>query len=157
MVIIMKKEELVVVARNKKASHEYFILETYEAGIVLYGTEIKSVRNTKVSIQEAYCEVRKQEMYIENMHISVYEKGNIFNHKEDRERKLLLHKKEIIKLFSKVKQEGMTLIPLEVYITKGLCKVKIGLCKGKKLYDKRNDIKERTVKRDLEKNYKAKF
>lgn len=153
----MKKEELQVVARNKKAGHEYFILETYEAGIVLYGTEIKSVRNTKVSIQDAYCDFRNQEMFIENMHISVYEKGNIFNHKEDRERKLLLHKKEIIKLASKVKLEGLTIIPLEVYINKGLCKVKIGLCKGKKLYDKRNDIKERTVKRDLEKNYKARF
>lgn len=153
----MKKEELKVVARNKKASHEYFILETYEAGIVLVGTEIKSVRNTKVSIQDAYCEIKQQEMYVQNMHIAQYEKGNIFNHKEVRERKLLLHKKEIIKLFSKVQLEGLTIIPLEIYILNGLCKVKIGLCKGKKLFDKRNDIKEKSVKRDIEKNYKVRY
>ena len=151
----MREEEIQVIARNKKASHEYFILETYEAGIVLVGTEIKSIRNTKVSIQDAYCEVKKGEMFIQNMHIAQYEKGNIFNHKEVRERKLLLHYKEIIKLASKVKQEGLTIIPLEVYIVKGLCKIKLGLCKGKKLYDKRNDIKEKTVKRDLEKNFKV--
>ena len=151
----MKKEELKVIARNKKASHEYFILEIYEAGIVLVGTEIKSVRNTKVSIQDAYCEIKNQEMFINNMHISHYEKGNIFNHKEDRIRKLLLHKKEIIKLFSKVKLEGLTIIPLEVYIANGICKIKIGLCKGKKQFDKRNDIKEQSVKRDLDKKYKV--
>lgn len=151
----MKKEETKVIARNKKASHEYFILETYEAGIVLVGTEIKSVRNTKVSIQDAYCEIKNQEMFINNMHISHYEKGNIFNHKEDRIRKLLLHKKEIIKLFSKVKLEGLTIIPLEVYIANGICKIKIGLCKGKKQFDKRNDIKEQSVKRDLDKKYKV--
>lgn len=153
----MKKEEIQIVARNKKANHEYFILETYEAGIVLFGTEIKSIRGLKVSIQDAYCEIKKQEMFVENMHIALYEKGNIFNHKETRERKLLLHKKEIIKLFSKVQQEGLTIIPLEVYISKGLCKIKIGLCKGKKLFDKRNDIKEKSIKRDLEKNYKVKY
>ena len=153
----MKKEEIKVVAINKKASHEYFILETYEAGIVLVGTEIKSVRNTKVSIQDAYCEIKHQEMYVQNMHIAQYEKGNIFNHKEVRERKLLLHKKEIIKLFSKVQLEGLTIIPLEIYITNGLCKVKIGLCKGKKLFDQRNDIKEKSVKRDIEKNYKVRY
>lgn len=151
----MKKEETKVIARNKKASHEYFILETYEAGIVLVGTEIKSVRNTKVSIQDAYCEIKNQEMFINNMHISHYEKGNIFNHKEDRIRKLLLHKKETIKLFSKVKLEGLTIIPLEVYIANGICKIKIGLCKGKKQFDKRNDIKEQSVKRDLDKKYKV--
>lgn len=153
----MKKEEMHIVARNKKANHEYFILETYEAGIVLFGTEIKSIRGSKVSIQDAYCEIKNQEMFIQNMHISPYEKGNIFNHKEDRTRKLLLHKKEIIKLFSKVKLEGLTIIPLEVYIVKGLCKIKIGLCKGKKLFDKRNDIKEKDVKRNLDKNYKGKY
>ncbi len=153
----MKKEEIQVSARNKKANHEYFILETYEAGIVLFGTEIKSIRGSKVSIQDAYCEIKNQEMFIQNMHISPYEKGNIFNHKEDRTRKLLLHKKEIIKLFSKVKLEGLTIIPLEVYITKGLCKIKIGLCKGKKLFDKRNDIKEKDIKRNIDKNYKGKY
>ena len=153
----MKKEELRVVARNKKASHEYFILETYEAGIVLFGTEIKSVRSTKVSIQDAYCEIKNQEMFVQGMHIAPYEKGNIFNHKEERERKLLLHKKEIIKLFSKVKLEGLTIIPLEVYILNGLCKVKIGLCKGKKLYDKRNDLKEKSAQKDIQKNMKVRY
>lgn len=153
----MKKEEMRVIARNKKANHEYFILETYEAGIVLYGTEIKSIRNTKVSIQDAYCEIKNQEMFIIGMHISPYEKGNIFNHKETRDRKLLLHKKEIIKLFSKVKLEGLTIIPLEVYIDKGLAKIKIGLCKGKKLYDKREDIKEKDIKKDLQKKYKGSY
>ena len=153
----MRKEELLVIARNKKANHEYFILETHEAGIVLVGTEIKSIRGTKVSIQDAYCEIKNQEMYVQNMHIAPYEKGNIFNHTEVRERKLLLHKKEIIKLFSKVQLEGLTIIPLEVYITKGLCKIKIGLCKGKKLFDKRNDLKEKSIKRDLDKNYKVRY
>lgn len=153
----MKKEEIKTIARNKKASHEYFILETYEAGIVLFGTEIKSVRNTKVSIQDAYCEIRNQEMFVQNMHIAPYEKGNIFNHKEERERKLLLHKKEIIKLFSKVKLEGLTIIPLEVYILNGLCKVKIGLCKGKKLFDKRNDLKEKSAQKDIQKNMKVRY
>lgn len=153
----MKKEEIKIIARNKKANHEYFILETYEAGIVLCGTEIKSIRNIKVSIQDAYCDIKKQEIFIENMHIAVYEKGNIFNHQEKRERKLLLHKKEIIKLASKVQLEGLTIIPLEVYIQKGLCKIKIGLCKGKKLFDKRNDLKEKTIKKDIEKNFKEKY
>ena len=153
----MRKEEMRVIARNKKANHEYFILETYEAGIVVYGTEIKSIRNTKVSIQDAYCEIKNQEMFIIGMHISPYEKGNIFNHKETRDRKLLLHKKEIIKLFSKVKLEGLTIIPLEVYIDKGLAKIKIGLCKGKKLYDKREDIKEKDIKKDLQKKYKGSY
>lgn len=153
----MKKEEIKIIARNKKANHEYFILETYEAGIVLCGTEIKSIRNIKVSIQDAYCDIKKQEIFIENMHIAVYEKGNIFNHQKKRERKLLLHKKEIIKLASKVQLEGLTIIPLEVYIQKGLCKIKIGLCKGKKLFDKRNDLKEKTIKKDIEKNFKEKY
>lgn len=151
----MKREEMRVIARNKKANHEYFILETYEAGIVLFGTEIKSIRNTKVSIQDAYCEVRNQEMFIVNMNISPYEKGNIFNHKETRDRKLLLHKKEIIKLYTKVKLDGLTIIPLEVYIDKGLAKIKIGLCKGKKLYDKREDLKEKDIKKDLQQKYKG--
>lgn len=151
----MRREEMRVIARNKKASHEYFILETYEAGIVLFGTEIKSIRNTKVSIQDAYCEVRNQEMFIVNMNISPYEKGNIFNHKETRDRKLLLHKKEIIKLYTKVKLDGLTIIPLEVYIDKGLAKIKIGLCKGKKLYDKREDLKEKDIKKDLQQKYKG--
>ena len=110
-----------------------------------------------LSILIVFLNGQKQEMFVQNMHIAPYEKGNIFNHQEVRERKLLLHKKEIIKLFSKVQLEGLTIIPLEVYITKGLCKIKIGLCKGKKLYDKRNDIKEKSVKRDLEKNYKVRY
>ncbi len=146
-----QQEEKKIVARNKKANHEYFIMETYECGIVLFGTEIKSVRASKVSLQDCYCEVRNRELYVINMHIAPYEKGNIFNHQEERERKLLAHKKEIIKLSTKVSLEGLTIIPLEVYIDHGLAKVKIALCKGKKLYDKRNDLKEQDAKRNMEK------
>ena len=138
----MKREETQVIARNKKANHEYFILETYEAGIVLFGTEIKSIRNTKVSIQDAYCEIKKQEMFVQNMHIAPYEKGNIFNHQPDADRKLLLHRKEIIKLGNKIAKEGYTIIPLRVVIREGIAKMDIGLAKGKKLYDKREDLKK---------------
>lgn len=153
----MKKEDIQVVARNKKANHEYFILEEYETGLVLYGTEIKSIRNSNVNLQDSYCEVINNEIVVNNMHIAHYDKGNIFNHKETRQKKLLMHKKEIIRLANKVKLEGFTIIPLEVYIKAGLAKLSIGLCKGKKLYDKREDIKQRDVKRDLEKNYKGKY
>ena len=138
----MKREETQVIARNKKANHEYFILETYEAGIVLFGTEIKSIRNIKVSIQDAYCEIKKQEMFVQNMHIAPYEKGNIFNHQPDADRKLLLHRKEIIKLGNKIAKEGYTIIPLRVVIREGIAKMDIGLAKGKKLYDKREDLKK---------------
>lgn len=131
------------IANNKKAYHDYFVLEKYEAGIVLMGTEIKSIREGKVNIKDSYARIKDNECLLLNMHISKYKHGNRFNHEEDRERKLLLHKKEIKKLGDIVKKERLSLIPLNIYITKGVAKVEIGLCKGKKLYDKRNSLKEK--------------
>lgn len=148
---MMKNETRKVICQNKKAHHDYFIEDTYECGISLLGTEIKSIRLGKVSINEAYCYVEKGEMLISGMHISKYEQGNLFNHDPDRLKKLLLHKKEIIRLQSKVMREGYTLIPLVIYLTKGRCKVELGLAKGKKLYDKRESLKEKTLSREAEK------
>lgn len=150
----MNKSNKKVITQNKKAHHEYFIEDTYECGIVLVGTEIKSIRLGKVSINEAYCQVVKGEMIIEGMHISKYELGNIFNHDPDRKRKLLLHKKEIIKLSNYVSREGYTLVPLSVYIIDGKCKIELAVAKGKKLYDKRDSLKEKSVQREQQKNYK---
>ncbi len=146
---MVKKEEIKIIARNKKANHEYFIIDTIEVGIVLTGTEIKSIRNGKVSLNEAYCTSKNGELIVESMHISQYKEGNIFNHSELRPRRLLAHKKEIIKLETKVKLESMTIIPLELYIKHGLAKLTIALCKGKKNYDKREDIKQRDMKRNI--------
>ena len=147
----MKNETRKIICQNKKAHHDYFIEDTYECGISLLGTEIKSIRLGKVSINEAYCYVEQGEMLIGGMHISKYEQGNLFNHDPDRLKKLLLHKREIIRLQSKVMREGYTLIPLIVYLTKGRCKVELGLAKGKKLYDKRESLKEKTLSREAEK------
>lgn len=140
-----------VLVSNKKVAHDYFILETYECGIVLTGTEIKSARLGKVSLNDSYARVKDFELFIINMHISKYAYGNIFNHEEKRERKLLMAKREIIKLSLKVKQEGLTLIPRKVYLNENLCKVELALCKGKKLYDKRETAKEEDSKRRLDK------
>lgn len=145
------KEEVRVVARNKKANHDYFILDTLEVGISLYGTEIKSIRDSKVSINDAYVEAKNGTLTIINMHISPYKQGNIFNHNELRDRVLLAHKKEIIKLETKVKLESFTIIPLELYLKRGKAKLLIGLCKGKKNYDKRESLKERDVRKDISK------
>jgi len=150
-------ENINVIARNKKATHDYFILEKYECGIVLTGTEIKAIRANKVSIQDAYCTIKNNELYIINMHIAKYDHGNIFNHKETRDRKLLAHKNEIRKMLGKITQEGLTIIPLTVYIKNGLAKVEIAICKGKKQYDKREDIKKEQVKRDIEKALKSRW
>lgn len=150
---MMKNEARKIICQNKKAHHDYFIEDTYECGISLLGTEIKSIRLGKVSINEAYCYVEKGEMIISGMHISKYEQGNLFNHDPDRLKKLLLHKREIIRLQSKVMREGYTLIPLIVYLSKGRCKVELGLAKGKKLYDKRESLKEKSINRDMEKLY----
>jgi len=139
-----------VVANNKKANHDYFIENTFECGIVLKGTEIKSVREGKVAIKDAYCLIRNNEMFVINMHISRYDHGNIFNHDETRTRKLLLHKKEIIKISNKVNQNALAVVPLKVYIDRGLCKVEIALGKGKKNYDKRQSLKEKDMKRSVE-------
>ena len=142
-----------IICQNKRARFDYFIEDTYECGIVLSGTEIKSIRAGKVSINESFCYIKNSEMIIDNMHISKYEQGNIFNHDPDRKRKLLLHKKEILKISNLVNRDGYTLVPLDVHLANGFAKITLGIAKGKKLYDKRESIKERDVKRNIEKNY----
>lgn len=145
-----------IVANNKKARHDYFVEETHEAGIVLTGTEIKSVRAGKVSIKESYAHIHHGEMTILGMHISPYEQGNRFNVEPLRERKLLLHKKEILKLYGAVKTQGLTLIPLSVYLNEaGRCKVEIGLCRGKKNYDKRETIAKKDAARKMDRAIKG--
>lgn len=139
---------------NRQATHNYFIIEKYEAGIALTGTEIKGIRSGKCNIKDSYGIVKNYEVYLLNMHISPYEQGGIFNHEEKRTRKLLLHKKEILKLNDKINMEGYTLIPLRIYFKKGLAKVELGLCKGKHTYNKKEDIKERDIKRELAKENK---
>ena len=141
---------------NRKARYDYHIEDEYEAGIVLTGTEIKSIRNGKMNIKDSYAIIRNEEIYLLNAHIASYEKGNIFNHDEARTRKLLMHKKEIKKLNNKLILEGYTLIPLKVYFVRGRAKILLGLAKGKKNYDKREDIKKRDIMREIEKNYKLK-
>lgn len=150
----MAKEAKKMIANNKKARHDYFIEETYEAGISLHGTEVKSLRMGKCSIKEAFVRVEKGEVYIYGMHISPYEKGNIFNRDPLRVKKLLLHKYEINKMMGQMQQKGYTLVPLNVYFKGSLVKVEIGLAKGKKLYDKRQDIAKRDQQREAEKQFK---
>lgn len=153
----MSRNEKKLIANNKKVYHDYFIEETYEAGIVLHGTEVKSLRMGKCSIKESFLRIENGEMFIYGMHISPYEKGNIFNKDPLRTRKLLLHKSEIMKLVGRVKEKGFTLVPIEVYFTDGKAKILIGLAKGKKLYDKREDIAKRDLKREAEREFKARF
>ena len=152
---IMGKTEKKLIANNKKAYHDYFILEKYEAGIVLHGTEVKSLRMGKCSIKEAFIRVEDGEMFIYGMHISPYEKGNIFNKDPLRVKKLLLHRKEIDKIFGKMKEQGITVVPLQVYFSGSLVKVEIGLAKGKKLYDKRADIAKKDQKREAQREFKV--
>ncbi len=140
-----------LIAQNKKASHDYFLLEKYECGIVLKGTEIKSIREGKVNIKDSYAVIRNEQAYLLNMHISKFKQGNIFNHDETRSRKLLLHKKQIIKINNKVMQDALTLVPTKVYLENGLAKVEIALAKGKKQFDKRQSLKEKDTKRRLDK------
>lgn len=142
---------------NKKAYHDYFILETYEAGIVLQGTEIKSIRVNGANIKDSYAIVKNGEVFLLNMHISHYEQGNIFNHDETRTRKLLLNKKEIKKMKDKIDLEGNTLVPLKLYFKNGKAKILIGIAKGKKNYDKRETIKERDIKREIAKDFKNRY
>ncbi len=151
----MKPAEKKYVARNKKASFDYFILSTYEAGIVLYGTEIKSIRQGNVNLKDSYCEFNEGELFVRGMHISPYEKGNIFNRDPLRLRKLLLHKREIMTLFGKTKQDGLTLIPLSLYFNGAKLKVELGLCRGKKNYDKRETIAKKEASREMEVRLKA--
>ena len=151
----MKKDEpRKLIANNKKAYHDFFILEKYEAGIMLAGTEVKSLRMGKCSIKEAYVRIANGEAYVFQMNISPYEKGNIFNKDPIRPRKLLLHKMQIIKLQSELTQQGYALMPLEVYFKDGRAKVEIGLAKGKKLYDKRQDIAKRDLQREVQRKFK---
>ena len=150
-----KKTGMKLIANNKKAYHDYFILETYEAGIALHGTEVKSLRMGKCSIKEAFIRVENEEVFIYGMHISPYEKGNIFNKDPLRVRKLLLHKYEIRKLLGKTKEKGMTLVPLKVYLKDSLVKAEIGLAKGKKLYDKRQDIAKKDQQREAQRDFKV--
>ena len=149
-------ENTKTIATNKKAYHEYFVLESFEAGISLSGTEVKSVRQGGVNLKDAWCSVDNGEMIIKQMHISPYEKGNIFNKQPTRERKLLLHKREIMRLFGLVKQQqGLTLIPLSIYFKGSLVKVQLGVCRGKKLYDKRDAEAKRQADRTMERYVKS--
>lgn len=142
---------------NRKARHDYFILETYEAGIELVGTEVKSIRNGNVNLKDSWCSIDDGELYIRGMHISPYEKGNIFNRDPLRIRKLLMHRREIDKLFGSIKQDGLTIIPLSLYFKDSRVKVQLGLCKGKKLYDKREDAAKRNAKREIDRAVKLKI
>ena len=150
----MGKDSIKLIANNKKAYHHYFIEDTYEAGVALHGTEVKSLRMGKCSIKESFVRIEKGEVIVYGMHISPYEKGNIFNKDPLRVRKLLLHKKEIDKIFGKMKEQGITVVPLQVYFSGSLVKVEIGLAKGKKLYDKRNDIAKKDQKREAQREFK---
>ena len=151
----MAKTAQKLVANNKKAYHDYFVEETYEAGLALAGTEVKSLRLGKCSIKEAFVQEQKGEMYVCGMHISPYEKGNLFNKDPLRVRKLLLHKAEINKLAAKCKEKGYTIMPLQVYFKGSLVKVEIGLARGKKLYDKRDDLAKKDAKREIDRAFKA--
>ena len=151
----MSKETLKLVANNKKAYHDYIIDEKYEAGIVLHGTEVKSLRMGKCSIKEAYIRIENGEVWVYGCHISPYEKGNIFNKDPLRPKKLLLHKSQIDKLYGQIREKGYTLMPLQVYFSEGRAKMEIGLARGKKLYDKRADIAKKDMKREAEREFKV--
>lgn len=153
----MNNEDTKTVAQNKKAYHDYFVIEDYEAGIELFGTEIKSIRQGKLNLKDAWCNIVDGEIYVNGMHISPYDHGNIFNRDPMRVRKLLMHKKEINRLFGTVKQEGLSLIPLCVYFKKGRAKIKVGLCKGKKNYDKRDVAAKKDAARNIERAMKEHY
>lgn len=144
----------ILICQNKRAYHDYNVLDTMEAGIELFGTEIKSLRNNHATFNDAYCEIKNGEVFVKGFHIAQYEMGNIFNHDPDRKKKLLLHKKEIVKLTTKKTQDGYTIIPIKVYLKEGLAKMEIGICKGKKLYDKREDLKKEDQRRYIERTVK---
>ncbi|NLK43407.1 MAG: SsrA-binding protein SmpB [Tissierellia bacterium] len=153
----MKKDGIKNVATNRKARHEYFIEDTFEAGIALTGTEVKSIRQGKVNIKDSYASIEKGEVFLNNMHISPYEQGNIFNVDPLRKRKLLLHKREIRKLLVSTTQKGYTLVPLSVYIKNGLVKIELAVARGKKLYDKREDIAKRDAERRMMQHTSEKY
>ena len=149
-----KKEGRRIIAQNKKAYHDYFVEDTFEAGIALYGTEVKSVRAGTVNLKDSYCRIRGGELFAYGIHISPYEHGNIFNRDPLREKKLLMHKKEINKLFGRVSQDGLALIPLSLYFHGQYVKVQLGLCKGKKLYDKREVDAKKQANKEIERQFK---
>ena len=153
----MAKTDGKIIADNRKARHDYFVIETYEAGVELFGTEVKSLRAGTVNMKDSYCEIDKGEMFALGVHISPYEQGNIFNKDPLRPKKLLLHKREIMKLTGLVSREGYTLVPLSLYFKGSLVKMAVGLCKGKKLYDKREDAAKRDADRTIEKAMKNRF
>lgn len=150
----MASDEIKVIAKNRKARHDYFIEETYEAGIVLTGTEVKSIRLGKVNLKDSYADVKQGEVFLNNMHISPYEKGNIFNSDPLRVRKLLLNRREINKLIGYIQQKGYALVPLQIYLRRGLVKVQLAVAKGKKLYDKRSDAAKRDAQRSMERAFR---
>jgi len=154
---INEKEIEKIVATNKKAKHDYHIIDSYEAGIVLKGTEVKSIRNGNVNFKDSYAIIKNGEIFLLNMHVSPYNQGNIFNHDPLRNKKLLLNKREIKKLIGKVEEKGMTLVPLRLYFKKGRVKVELALAKGKKVYDKREDITRRDLEREQLREWKGKF
>ena len=153
----MAKETMKLVANNKKAYHDFFIEEKYEAGIALFGTEIKSIRHGNVNLKDSYCEIDGGEMFALGFHISPYEQGNIFNRDPLRPKKLLMHKREILRLFGKVQEKGYSLIPLSLYFKGSRVKMELGLCRGKKLYDKREDMAKASAKRDMERAMKGNY
>ena len=143
-----------VITTNRKAYHDYHIFDKFVAGIVLSGTEIKSIRKSAINQKDSFCKIEDNEIFLYNCHISPYEQGNRYNHKAERTRKLLLTKKEILKMHSKIKKDGYTIVPLEVFISRGFAKVEIGLAKGKKLYDKRETLAKKDIQRDIDRNSK---
>ena len=153
----MEKTGIKIAAQNRKAFHEYFVEERFEAGIELAGTEVKSIRAGALNLKDAFCIAKDGEIYVYGMHISPYEKGNIFNKDPLRARKLLMHRSEINKLEGKIREKGLTLVPLQVYFKGSLVKVEIGLARGKKLYDKRDDIAKKDQRREVERDYKQKL
>jgi len=156
-VSILEKQDIKIMARNREAYHEYFVEEEMEAGIELCGTEVKSIRKGNLNLKDAWCGIKDGQMLLNQMHISPYEQGNRFNPDAKRPRRLLMHKREIMRLFGKVKQDGYSLIPLSVYLKGSLVKVKVGLCKGKKLYDKRQSAAERDAKRQMDRAMKERY
>lgn len=152
-----EKANIKIISQNKKARHEYFILEVFECGIELYGTEVKSIREGKVNLADSYASISNLEVWIKGMNISPFEKGNIFNRDPLRERRLLMHKREILKLSHQLKEQGLSLVPLKIYLKNSLVKVELALAKGKKLYDKREDIAKRDAKRNIDRALKSKL
>ena len=155
--MVSKKEDRQIIAQNKKAQHDYFVLETYEAGIELFGTEVKSIRKGRVNLKDSWCSIDEGEIFVNGMHVSPYEQGNIFNRDPMRVKRLLMHKREINRLFGVTKQQGLTLIPLSVYFLKGRAKIEVGLCKGKKNFDKRDVAAKKDAQREIERNFKERY